>query len=348
MTQQTIIVNPPNSGLGDTPYTAFNKINSNFNDLYGNGGSLPQATSLTGAELIIVSASGVPEYATTALIASLAAANPFTVGAAGNITPANLFAAGSFAGQFYWANGYPALQSSGQLEGCNNTVSGTFAWTNLDGTYTAQQPNPAGTNIAASVGMGIQSTGASNNSQAETSNTLWSPSGPTVALYRATSNGLGLGGFTMTLYFAFTTVIAAQSCFFGFCNSTAELGNIVPSALLNTVGLGKDSGDTNLSWYYNNGSGSATKVSLGVTPASLANQLLRLLITCDGQGNVVFTLTNMESGGSTVSTLSVPTATAKLPAANVLVAPHLYLNNNSAANCAYGVSFIYVTGGFIS
>jgi hypothetical protein len=346
MTQQTIIVAPANSGLGDPPYTAFSKINSNFNDLYGNGGSLPQATSLTGAELLIVSASGVPEYATVSQVAALAQPPQF---GASSTSPSTLFGAGSFAGNLLWATFFPTLAGGGLLAGTTNTNSGAAAWSNLNGTYSAQQVNGAGTNLAASVGLGIQSTGVTNNSAAEASSTTFSPAGPAIPIMRATSNGLGIAGFTMTMYFVLTTVIAGESIFFGFCTSSSAFGGTqVPSALLNTLGLGKDTGDTNLSWYMNNGSGSATKTSLGVTPASLANQLLRLVITADPLGNCTMTLTNMESGGSTVGTISLPTATAKLPVTNQLLTPHLFIGNNSAANCAYGVQYLFVTAGFMA
>jgi hypothetical protein len=46
MTQQVIITNPINSGLGDTLKVAFDKCNNNFNDLYGAAPSLVNSISL--------------------------------------------------------------------------------------------------------------------------------------------------------------------------------------------------------------------------------------------------------------------------------------------------------------
>jgi hypothetical protein len=46
MTQQVIITNPINSGLGDTLKVAFDKCNNNFNDLYGAAGGLVNSVSL--------------------------------------------------------------------------------------------------------------------------------------------------------------------------------------------------------------------------------------------------------------------------------------------------------------
>lgn len=349
MTQQTIITTPANSGQGDSLQVAFNKCNSNFNDLYGVGGSyiasLPVAGNLAGTELLVLSASGVPESATTAQIAALAV----SIIGAPNTSPSSLFGVGSFSGNLINMTATPQLTGGGLLEFTTNSGVGSGNWSNLNGTYSAQQVNGAGTNLSASVGLGIQTSGTGANSLAETSTTLFNPSGPSVPLMRATSNGLGIAGFTFTMYFNFIVTQSVESIFFGFCTSISTLGNIVPSALLNTLGLGKDSGDTNLSWYYNGSSGSATKVSLGVTPASLANQLLRLVITADPLGNCVMTLTNMESGGSQISTISLPTATAKLPVTNQLLAPHLYTNNTSSGvACSYGVQYIFITAGFMA
>lgn len=352
MTQQFINTTPANSGQGDALKTAFDKCNANFTDIYTGtyGNSYPAAVgSLAGTELAIISASGVIETATTAQIAALSQSSQYSNNGAPTTSPATLFAAGNFSGQFLWLTAQPELAGSGLLEGQTNAAGGSANFSNLNGTFSAQQANGTGVNIAASVGLGIQSTGSSNNSAAETASTIFNPAGPTIPLFRALSNGLVIAGFTMTLYFVFTTVLAVQSVFMGFCTSVSGFGGTqVPSALLNTLGLGKDTGDTNLSWYMNNGSGSATKTSLGVTPASLANQLLRLVITADGLGNCAMTLTNMESGGSTVGTITLPTATAKLPVTNQLLAPHLFIGNNSAANAAYGVQYLFITAGFMA
>lgn len=314
MTQQLITTTPANSGLGDSPKAAFDKANANFTDLY---------TQLTTLNNSVVQPSAFTAFG-----------NP-------NAFPLN----SGLSFQLKWATAVPSTPGGGGLNGISS--GGTAPGWTATGSTTGQNFNGAGANLAATVQLGIFTSSAAANSTAEHIATLFNATIPSAyPCVRILSNGLPVAGFTMALYFVFTTVIANEQVFFGFCPGTAGLGGSqVPSALLNMIGLGRDTADTNLQFMINNGAGTASKTDLGVTLASLANKLLRLVITCDGVGNCSIVLSNMESGGSQF-TANYPAATAKLPAANVLVEPHWHINNGgTAASVAYGVSSGYITVG---
>lgn len=75
------------------------------------------------------------------------------------------------------------------------------------------------------------------------------------------------GGFRSSQYFGTATgaTIATHRGFCGLCANGSNPTDVNPSTLLNTVGIGWDSGDTNLSFMHNDGSGVATKIDLGAS-----------------------------------------------------------------------------------
>jgi hypothetical protein len=310
---------------------------------------MPAAATLTGSELVELVQAGVNVQSTVATLASQAG------GAfAGNGNPNGVLSA-ALANQLLWAVGEPSLTASGQIvASCNGDPNSGWHYSGNGAFGTGQAPNGSGANLAASVNMGWLNTTVTANTTYELNNSSFYATNPELALYRLLTNGLPIAGFTMTIYFALLLVVATETMFIGFAPSggVGSYGAFptsqVMANLLNCVGFGFDNGDTDVSFIYNNGSGTATKSSLGITPAALANQLLKLVITCDGAGNVNFTLTNLESGGNTYS-LSVPTATAKLPVANQLVQPHIFVGNGStASNARLGVKNIFITTGFMA
>jgi hypothetical protein len=287
---------------------------------------LPAAAALTGSELIELVQSGNNVQSTAGAIAS--SASPTT----------------TLANQGIWWTTFPSI--AGGLAGVSNvgTGGGSPSWVpNVSAVN--QAANNAGATIAAATQMGTFTSAAGANSAADIVS-----SGPAVNMIRAFSNGLPIAGFSMTLFFAFTTTVSTEQCFFGYSPGSGNLsGSQVPSALTNMIGLGRDSGDTNLQFMINNGSGSAAKTDLGVTLASLANKMLKLVITCDSVGNCAISLTNIESGGGLVSSVSYPTATAKLPVAGATaqVGPRMHVNNGGTASAvAFGIAQSYFTAGF--
>jgi hypothetical protein len=301
---------------------------------------LPAASALTGTELVELVQSGANVQSTPAALAALAPApNVFSVMGNPTQTPAQ-FAAAGFGSQGIWFTMFS--QIGGGFGGSGN--AGSSGWVINSGTNTNQALNASGANIATATQMGLVTSAAGANSAADITN-----NNPAVNMIRGMANGLPIAGFTMTLYFALTTAIASEQCFFGYAQGTGGYpGTQVPSAVNNMIGLARDTADTNLQFMINNASGTASKTDLGVTLASLAGKMLRLVITCDNVGNCAITLSNMESGGLSYS-VSYPTATAKLPAvgATTQYAPRFHCNNGGTASAvAFGISAAYFTVGF--
>ena len=119
-------------------------------------------------------------------------------------------------------------------------------------------------------------------------------------------------------YYGLTAIAGA-----GVINMSTE-----PSAHVNTLLLGCDSGDSNWQWMHNDGAGAATKVDTGIAKAALVGELLSLLIEIDN-GTVQMTLTNLES--SVQYTVSPST---NLPAIDTL----LYLTIVSGVGPTGGVA----------
>lgn len=79
-------------------------------------------------------------------------------------------------------------------------------------------------------------------------------------------NAAGLGGFYFFARFGVETFVSTMQCFCGLSSNNAVLAG-QPSALNNTVGMGKDSGDTNWQLIFRDAT-TTTKVDLGVAVAA--------------------------------------------------------------------------------
>ncbi len=112
-------------------------------------------------------------------------------------------------------------------------------------------------------------------------------------------------------------VTATTRGFFGLRGVNAAPTDVNPSTLTNIVGLGWDSGDTNLSIIHNDAAGTATKVSLGVNfprPLIDRNQAWDFSILSDGQGNVYWAVISLANGAvaNGVITTDIPAGDALL------------------------------------
>lgn len=315
---------------------------------------LPAASGLSGAELVELVQGGVNVQGTTGQLGAVAntaamGGNPLAPSLNGNL---NQNFAWAVANQS--APGASALSSIAAWVGSGNTFTTT-------GTQTVQDLTGAGATCGLSVRANILTSAAGANSSAESTYGLLAVGPPCqTALLRACQNGFAVAGFTMTLYFVLTTITANEQVFMGFAQvaNTAFSGSFVPSTQTNQIALIKDAGDTALQFAINNGAGSASKTALtGATLAALQNHLLRLYLTCDGVGNVTMTLTDLESTGAVAGspwTISYPTATTKLPVAYAAsdqnqMTMHWHINNGGTATAvAFGVNFMYLTGGTIA
>ena len=73
------------------------------------------------------------------------------------------------------------------------------------------------------------------------------------------------GGTLLTMTMGFPVYSSGQRIFMGYQTLTsAILGTVDISTLVNMFGIGKDAGDTNLFWMHNDGSGIATRVDTGI------------------------------------------------------------------------------------
>lgn len=84
------------------------------------------------------------------------------------------------------------------------------------------------------------------------------------------SSSPSIGGFKAVCRFGFSNVTSPTLRWFvGMANQTAAIGTTAdPSSILNMVGVGMDSGDSSIYIMHNDGTGTATKFSLGMTPST--------------------------------------------------------------------------------
>lgn len=99
-----------------------------------------------------------------------------------------------------------------------------------------------------------------------------------------TSDFTPLDGYKAEFHFAYSGSFAAAVksdavLIFGMISANAAPGGAaVPSAQTNCIFVGKDQGDTNLQLMHNDGSGTCTKIDLGVSAVTLSQIPLRLTL----------------------------------------------------------------------
>lgn len=104
-------------------------------------------------------------------------------------------------------------------------------------------------------------------------------------------NAAGVGGFHLVHQFGKATdASTSDQVFQGLSTAAGALvGSATdPSAMLNLLGVGADSGDTNYSFIHNDGSGTATKVALGADfPKAAGNNVYEMHINCPPNSTTV-------------------------------------------------------------
>lgn len=130
----------------------------------------------------------------------------------------------------------------------------------------------------------------------------------------------GVGGFKVYLKGGVGTggAIGAHRFFMGLWASTAAPTDVNPSTLVNMIGLGYDSADTQVQIMHNDGSGAATKIALGAgfpkpTAADVNFYTLRLT-TVPGSGVVNYEVSEISTGNTASGSIStnLPAATTTL------------------------------------
>lgn len=151
----------------------------------------------------------------------------------------------------------------------------------------------------------------------------------------------GVGGFHFITRFGISDAVAVATgrLFVGMTATTSVLANVNPSTLLNLIGVGADSTDTNLQIIHNDGAGVATKIDLGASfPANTRNiDAYELALFCPPNGSSVFyTVTNLTTG-----VIASGELTTDLPANTTLLAWQLWRNNGTTA-LAVGLDIVSV------
>ena len=124
------------------------------------------------------------------------------------------------------------------------------------------------------------------------------------------------GGFKYTCDFYISDTAYGSGCrqFYGMQGSTADLtytDTVLVSSLINCIGVGSDSADTNLQIFYNDGTGTASKIDLGAnfpanrTAGSALTTVYSIeLYNAPNTTSVLYRVTNKETGIVAQGTLS--------------------------------------------
>lgn len=142
------------------------------------------------------------------------------------------------------------------------------------------------------------------------------------------------GGFKLVSYFgnADAAPVANARFMVGLSAYSSAPANADPSASVNLIVVGADSGDSNLQIIHNDGSGTATKVDLGANfPANTSvTDWYEVTMTSEPASNAV-TVTVRRTGTAYTDTRTIST---DLPAGSTLLGPILWRNNGSTALAA--------------
>lgn len=144
---------------------------------------------------------------------------------------------------------------------------------------------------------------------------------------------------------------ADQTAFVGYGPIGTLGATLVPSALLNMVGFGKDQGDTTLQFMVNNGSGTATKTDTGINFAAMQQHLFQVTITCDALGALITaTIKDLEpTSPFATKTYTVADGATKNIVADTKALPHLYVGTGTATATLVklGFSSLYLQGSML-
>lgn len=125
-------------------------------------------------------------------------------------------------------------------------------------------------------------------------------------------NAAGRGGFDISFRFGFDSSLTGNTTlrsFFGLRDVTpGVMANADPTGEINLIGVGAISGDSNLSWIRNDGSGAATQTAFA-TPSNFpmrsttGSYELRFQCNANGSG-ITVTITHLDTGLSETQTFT--------------------------------------------
>ncbi len=199
----------------------------------------------------------------------------------------------------------------------NATNVDGFGFTNTaNGTATAA--NVATTDLRTSTKRVMYASAATANSACGWRNN-------TAQYYRG--DAAGRGGFFLVLRFA---VSLTQTNWRLFAGMTATTGGIAAAtditALLNLIGVGKNSAHSNYHVIHNDGSGTATAVDTGIAAGSTTTYY-ELRVFCPPNGTTVG-VSLQDLGSGTIFEASI---TTDMPANTTLLTPQLHMSNGGTA-----------------
>jgi len=148
------------------------------------------------------------------------------------------------------------------------------------------------------------------------------------------------GGFFLCARIGEDNTVANSRAFIGLRDSASPIGNVNPSTLLNTIGVGFDSGQSTWRVIHNDGSGVATAIDLGAGfPCNTSDEAYDVIIFAP-QGQETVWVQMIRLSDETSSTVEI---TTDVPALATLLAFHAWVNNGSTAS-AKGItlSTLYV------
>jgi hypothetical protein len=146
------------------------------------------------------------------------------------------------------------------------------------------------------------------------------------------------GGSKLVHTFGLGAYNASERIFFGYVGSALTWStNIDPSAQINTFGLGKDVADSTFQWMTNDGTGTATKTSTGVTPN--INDVYRLTIFVPSNATTVYMQLEVITK-STITNYTYSTS-SNIPAIGTLIYQRMYINN-AATGAALSIMMLQI------
>lgn len=208
----------------------------------------------------------------------------------------------------------------------SNTFNGGFDTVGslpLSVAQAASHPSLAATNLLTSTVRQRQTTSANTNQ-----NATWFSNVAVNRWYRSVSGSALAGGFDFFCRVGLETIAAGNRIFVGMLTGTAApTASSDPSAFVNMAGLAKDAADTNVQFMHNDGSGTATKVDLGVAFTALADHVLEVTLHCEPNGSEIeYDIFDVDA--ATHYTGSVNT---NLPAQDAILGPVAHCNTGSSS-----------------
>lgn len=222
----------------------------------------------------------------------------------------------------YFAGKFATTQA--QSLGNSGVISmGSFLMQSATGTPSAKTFD--GTTFGGSITNNLYGTSASAGSSAGLITNA------AVTAFRGTV--AGTGGFDFRIRFGIDTAVAGMRIFAGLVGQNPDMGNVDPSSMANIVGFAGDTGDTNMHFIYNDASGTASKIDLGVNfPSATSGVYYEGRLYCAPCGAEIF---------YSLERLDTPycaegSATTDIPGATTLLYPQFHVNNAATGGVVRG------------